>query len=98
MRQMKLLTVGRSLAEFENVGHGGGAGNVALPAFSLGIPGCAGGDTGLIHRRQPGLWKRLWANLRDTSTWQVPVGYEDEAGFHYGIAPARPVDMARLAR
>ena len=97
MSQMKLLTVRRSLTEFENVRHGGGPGNVALPAFGFGIPVSAGGGTDLVRAQKPGLMTRVWSKLRDKSPWQVPVGYEDEAGFHYGIAPARLVDVAKLA-
>jgi hypothetical protein len=33
----------------------------------------------------PGLWRRVVARVR---SWiEIPYGYEDESGFHYGPAP-----------
>jgi len=45
------------------------------------------GDT-VPATANPGLWTRLVARVR--SWFEIPYGYEDENGFHYGIQP-RPI-------
>ena len=70
----------------------------SMTGFDFGVSLPAGGGTDLIRRRRPGLARRVWAKLRDKSPWQVPVGYEDEMGFHYGITPAGPANVVSLAK
>jgi len=41
--------------------------------------------------RPSGLWSRVIARLR--SWFEIPFGYEDEKGFHYGFEPV-PVKAA----
>jgi hypothetical protein len=31
---------------------------------------------------------RIFSRLRDLVKWQIPVGYQDETGFHPGVQPA----------
>ena len=46
------------------------------------------------HASRPtGLWPRLLARLR--SWFEIPFGYEDEKGFHYGIEPIPAKPMAQ---
>lgn len=48
----------------------------------------------LSHAPRPnGLWLRFLARLR--SWFEIPFGYEDEKGFHYGIEPAPAKPMAQ---
>lgn len=48
-----------------------------------------GSAKGLMLRCRPG-WFTRWMTALDAA-WDslVPYGYEDEAGFHYGVPPAR---------
>lgn len=41
-----------------------------------------------------GFWSRLTARVR--AWFEVPLGYEDESGFHYGSQPA-PITTPRFA-
>ena len=43
--------------------------------------------------RPTGLWRHLTAWLR--SWFEVPYGYEDEKGFHYGTEPVRTKAVAQ---
>ena len=40
-----------------------------------------------IFRRGIGLLSRITAKLRAATRDHVPVGYQDETGFHFGIRP-----------
>jgi hypothetical protein len=41
------------------------------------------------------LWHRLTARMR--SWFEIPYGYEDEKGFHYGVEPVPPKAAAQTA-
>lgn len=43
----------------------------------------------LLSPNQPGGLTRLNLLWRAVLDWFAPLGYEDEAGFHYGDSPAR---------
>ncbi len=42
----------------------------------------------------PGLWRLIAAldKLRASFKFEIPVGYQDENGFHYGVKPAAKTD------
>lgn len=46
----------------------------------------AGGDAAGSGPATTGFWSRLAMRVR--SWFEVPLGYEDESGFHYGVQPA----------
>jgi hypothetical protein len=50
-----------------------------------------------LEKRGAGFLVRLITKVCETITSRMPVGYEDEAGFHFGVAEARliPIRTAR---
>ena len=40
-----------------------------------------------MHGKKSGRLARIGAKLRVATGFQVPVGYQDETGFHFGIRP-----------
>jgi len=54
------------------------------------------GEPGCASLQPVGLWLRWVARVR--SWFEIPYGYEDERGFHYGKPPAlNRIDQAQLA-
>jgi hypothetical protein len=44
-----------------------------------------------LERRGAGFLVRIITKVWEAITSRVPVGYEDETGFHYGVAEAQPI-------
>jgi hypothetical protein len=44
-----------------------------------------------LERRGARFLVRIIMKVREAITSRMPVGYEDETGFHYGLAAARPI-------
>jgi hypothetical protein len=61
----------------------------ALPSKSNGLE---------IEWRATGFLVRIITKISETITSRMPVGYEDETGFHYGVAEARliPIRTGRI--
>jgi hypothetical protein len=51
-----------------------------------------------LERRGAGFLVRIITNVCEAITTRMPVGYEDETGFHYGVAEARliPIRTGRI--
>ena len=41
------------------------------------------------YNAKSGRWFKVLTKCLGTAWFQVPVGYQDETGFHYGEAPVR---------
>ena len=61
----------------------------ALPSKSNGLE---------IEWRATRFLVRIITKISETITSRMPVGYEDETGFHYGVAEARliPIRTGRI--
>ncbi|MGD0812052.1 MAG: hypothetical protein ABSA83_00460 [Verrucomicrobiota bacterium] len=63
-----------------------------------GVPGGWGsssdGDGLNVPAARPGGWARLTIVWHAAINYFVPVGYEDETGFHYGEMPAPAAEMS----
>jgi hypothetical protein len=44
-----------------------------------------------LERRGAGFLVRIITKVCEAITSRMPVGYEDETGFHYGVAEAQPI-------
>jgi hypothetical protein len=44
-------------------------------------------DVLIVPAARPGSWTRIAIAWRTTINYLVPIGYEDETGFHYGEMP-----------
>jgi hypothetical protein len=51
-----------------------------------------------LERRGAGFLVRIITKVFAAITFRMPVGYEDETGFHYGVAEARliPIRAGRI--
>jgi hypothetical protein len=98
MSQIKSLVAGRTVNGAKSLGQFRSANDLSLVGFGLGRP-LAAGDTDFIRRSRPGFWAGVRNKFTRLFRWEVPAGYEDETGFHFGIAPTPPlVDAGRGAR
>ena len=61
---------------------------------SPGSKSPAGQDDSATATR-PGYWRRLVTRVR--SWFEIPYGYQDEKGFHYGKQPTPPVFTDRAS-
>jgi len=52
------------------------------------------GDGLTVPAARPGSWTRIAVIWRTAINYLVPIGYEDETGFHYGEMPVSNTAMS----